>query len=47
MGGGCQGCGSAAMTMKQGVEVAIREGVPEIENIHDATDHASGANPYM
>jgi len=47
MGGGCQGCGSAAMTMKQGVEVAIRNEVPEIEGIHDATDHASGVNPYM
>ena len=47
MGGGCQGCGSAAMTMKQGVEVAIRNAVPEIEGIHDATDHAAGSNPYM
>ena len=47
MGGGCQGCGSAAYTMKQGVEVALRQGVPELENIYDATDHASGANPYM
>ena len=47
MGGGCQGCGSAAMTMKQGVEVAIRNAVPEITGIHDATDHASGSNPYM
>ena len=47
MGGGCQGCGSAAMTMKQGVEVALRNGVPGIGAIHDATDHASGANPYM
>lgn len=47
MGGGCQGCGSAAYTMKQGVEVALRQAVPELENIYDATDHASGANPYM
>lgn len=47
MGGGCQGCGSAAMTMKQGVEVALRNGVPGLGAIHDATDHASGDNPYM
>jgi len=47
MGGGCQGCGSAAMTMKQGVELALRNGVPGIGAIHDATDHASGVNPYM
>jgi Fe-S cluster biogenesis protein NfuA len=47
MGGGCQGCGSAAMTMKQGVEVAIRSEVPEIEGIFDSTDHAAGSNPFM
>ena len=47
MGGGCQGCGSAAMTMKQGVEVAIRNEVPGIEGIYDSTDHAAGSNPFM
>lgn len=47
MGGGCQGCGSAAATMRQGVEAAIRQAVPEIGAIHDATDHAAGVNPYM
>jgi len=26
--------------------VAIRESVPEIANIVDVTDHASGTNPY-
>lgn len=47
MGGGCQGCSSAAATMKQGVEIAIRDAVPEVENLYDATDHAAGVNPYM
>ncbi|TAH38099.1 MAG: NifU family protein [Planctomycetota bacterium] len=47
MGGGCQGCGSAMATMRQGVEVAIREAVPEIGEIYDATNHAAGTNPYM
>ncbi|HEX9792540.1 MAG TPA: NifU family protein [Planctomycetota bacterium] len=47
MGGGCQGCGSAAATMRQGVEVAIRDQVPEIGSIYDATNHAAGVNPYM
>ncbi len=47
MGGGCQGCGSAAATMRQGVEAAIRQAAPEIGAIHDATDHAAGVNPYM
>lgn len=46
MGGGCQGCGMANVTLKQGVEVMIREAVPAIENIIDSTDHASGSNPY-
>jgi len=46
MGGGCQGCGAAAMTMQQGVEAAIRNEVPEIERILDATDHSAGTNPY-
>lgn len=46
MGGGCQGCSAAAVTLRQGVERAIREAVPEVTAIHDATDHDSGANPY-
>ena len=47
MGGGCQGCGAAAATMRQGIEVAIRESVPEVGNIYDATDHDAGENPFM
>jgi Fe-S cluster biogenesis protein NfuA len=46
MGGGCQGCGMANVTLKQGVEVAVRASVPEVAEILDATDHASGRNPY-
>jgi len=46
MGGGCQGCGLAAVTLTQGIEVAILDAVPEIEKVIDVTDHASGANPY-
>ena len=46
MGGGCQGCGMANVTLKQGIEVVIREEIPEIEQIIDTTDHASGSNPY-
>lgn len=47
MGGGCQGCGMAALTLKYGVEAAIRRRVPEVGGIYDATDHASGRNPYF
>jgi Fe/S biogenesis protein NfuA len=46
MGGGCQGCGMASVTLKEGIEVAIREEIPEIEEIVDTTDHASGTNPF-
>lgn len=46
MGGGCQGCGLAAMTLRQGIETAIRDHIPEITEIIDATDHTAGANPY-
>ncbi len=46
LGGGCQGCGMADVTLKQGIEVMIKEAVPEIEEIYDVTDHADGDNPY-
>ena len=45
-GGGCQGCGMIDVTLKQGVEVMIKEHIPEIEAIYDVTDHAGGTNPY-
>jgi Fe/S biogenesis protein NfuA len=45
-GGGCQGCGMANVTLKQGIEVAVREQVPGIEQVLDSTDHGSGENPY-
>ncbi len=46
LGGGCQGCGMADVTLKQGVEVAIKNAVPGIERVLDTTDHAAGENPY-
>jgi Fe/S biogenesis protein NfuA len=46
MGGGCQGCGMASVTLKQGVEVMIRQQFPQIEAVVDTTDHAGGENPY-
>jgi Fe-S cluster biogenesis protein NfuA len=46
MGGGCQGCASAKATLRGGVEKALRQAVPEIGDIVDVTDHASGENPY-
>lgn len=47
LGGGCAGCGMAAVTLSQGIEVAIRENVPEIARVIDVTDHAAGTNPYF
>jgi NFU1 iron-sulfur cluster scaffold homolog, mitochondrial len=46
LGGGCQGCASAGMTLKMGIERVIREQIPEVGEILDTTDHASGRNPY-
>ena len=47
LSGGCQGCGMASVTLTQGIEVVIKESVPEILKVVDVTDHASGANPYF
>ena len=46
LGGGCQGCGSAKMTLKMGIERVIRERIPEVGEVLDTTDHAAGRNPY-
>jgi len=46
LGGGCQGCGMADVTLKQGIEVLLKEAVPEIHQVIDTTDHAAGKNPY-
>ena len=46
LGGGCQGCQSASMTLKMGIEKVIREKIPEVGEILDTTDHAAGRNPY-
>ena len=46
MGGGCQGCGMANVTLKQGIERMLREEIPEILQVVDTTDHAGGTNPY-
>ena len=46
LGGGCQGCASAKMTLKMGIERILREKIPEIGEVLDATDHTAGSNPY-
>jgi Fe/S biogenesis protein NfuA len=46
MGGGCQGCGMADVTLKAGIESLIKEEIPEVTEVLDTTDHAAGRNPY-
>lgn len=47
LGGGCQGCAQVDVTLRQGIEVAIKSAVPQIVEVIDVTDHAAGTNPYF
>lgn len=47
LSGGCQGCGMAKVTLSQGIEAALLQAVPEITEVVDVTDHASGTDPYF
>lgn len=44
--GGCQGCGLASVTLQQGIEQILRQMIPDLGQIVDVTDHASGTDPY-
>ena len=46
MSGGCQGCASSQVTLRQGLEVMVKRVAPEIVEIVDATDHAAGKQPF-
>ena len=46
MSGGCQGCASSQVTLRQGFEVMVKRVAPEIVEIVDATDHAAGKKPF-
>ncbi|HEY6808678.1 MAG TPA: NifU family protein [Gemmatimonadales bacterium] len=47
MSGGCQGCGMADVTLRQGIEAMLQQEIPEVQGIMDITDHSAGANPYV
>ena len=47
MSGGCQGCSSSKLTLKQGVERELFAALPRIQRVVDVTDHQSGENPYF
>jgi len=44
--GGCQGCGAADFTLRQGIETIVKRAVPEIQRIIDLTNHSAGTSPY-
>ena len=46
MGGGCQGCAASAATLREGIRRSIKEAIPEVNDVIDATDHSAGENPY-
>jgi Fe/S biogenesis protein NfuA len=46
-GGGCQGCSSVDVTLKQGVEKTLLERIPELTSISDQTDHSDNSSAYM
>ena len=46
-GGGCKGCSSVNMTLKDGVEKQLKGLYPEISAVLDATDHSYKENAYM
>jgi len=45
-GGGCQGCGMADVTLREGVTATLQRALPEITEVVDSTDHEAGASPY-
>lgn len=47
MAGGCQGCGMADVTLRQGIEAMLHQHVPEVRGVVDITDHTAGSNPYF
>ena len=46
LSGGCQGCAMSRQTLTQGIEVTLRDEVPQVTAVVDVTDHAEGENPY-
>ena len=46
MGGGCQGCAASAQTLRDGITTMLKDALPEISEVVDATDHTAGENPF-
>ena len=45
-GGGCQGCGQADVTLKEGIEKTLLERIPGLKGVRDVTDHSNRENAY-
>lgn len=45
-GGGCQGCASVGLTLRDGVERTLTERIPELKGVKDVTDHSFKENAY-
>ena len=45
-GGGCQGCGQADVTLREGIERTLLERIPELKGVRDVTDHTQKENAY-
>jgi len=45
-GGGCQGCGMVDVTLKNGVEKALLEQLPQLKAVRDVTDHSVTENAF-
>ncbi len=45
-GGGCQGCGMADVTLKDGVERTLLEKIPELKGVRDITDHSDSSQAF-
>jgi Fe-S cluster biogenesis protein NfuA len=46
MSGGCQGCASSQVTLRQGFDVMLKRVAPEIEEVVDTTNHSAGKQPF-
>jgi Fe/S biogenesis protein NfuA len=47
MQGGCQGCGLATITLRQGIERLILDEVPTVRSVVDVTAHDEGETPFF
>jgi Fe-S cluster biogenesis protein NfuA len=45
--GGCQGCGLAEVTIRQGIEPLLRARLPGMLGVLDLTDHEAGTQPFF